>query len=442
MTCEPGGLSILFTVHGYKPAYRVGGPILSVAALSEKLVARGHRVVVFTTNANLDEDLDVPTNEAVMVDGVETWYFRRREPLKTLFPHISYLSKSLGYLYSPELRHALQRRIMDFDLVHTHMPFVYPMHAGGRAAIRKGKPLFVHQRGAYDPERLKFRSVKKRLCISMIERPILRRATTLIALTEAERDSYRALGVTTPCQVIPNGIEPKDYLQLPTGAFSSRFGIASDQIVVLFLSRLHPLKGADLLLEAFLAIGRQFPHAVLVLAGPDEWGLEARFRESVSAVGLGNQVVFPGMVSGSLKQDLLARADLFCLPSVGEGFSMAVLEALASGAPVMLSPGCHFPEVKARGAGWIVERDVNKWAAELACILRDPARLRHAGNAGLRLVLADYTWERVVAKMEDAYREGLSRHRHRLAPNELQDRLAPHRIQVTASARSGGEIHS
>ena len=248
---------------------------------------------------------------------------------------------------------------------------------------------------------------------------MLRRATTLIALTEAERDSYRALGVTTPCEIIPNGIDARDYLQRPTGEFSNRFGIASDQVVVLFLSRLHPLKGADLLLEAFLAIGRQFPHAMLVLAGPDEWGLEAQFRDRVNAVGLGNQVVFPGMVSGSLKHDLLARADLFCLPSVGEGFSMAVLEALASRTPVLLSPGCHFPEVKACGAGWVVERDVDAWAAKLACVLRDPVRLRQVGEAGLRLVLSEYTWEKIAVRMEEAYREGLSRHGYGRARNDI-----------------------
>ena len=75
-------MHILYVTHGYKPAYRIGGPIWSVSAVAEGMVARGHRVTVFTTNSNLDEDLDVPVDRPVLVDGVEVWYFRRRDPIK------------------------------------------------------------------------------------------------------------------------------------------------------------------------------------------------------------------------------------------------------------------------------------------------------------------------------------------------------------------------
>jgi glycosyltransferase involved in cell wall biosynthesis len=403
-------LSVLFAVHGYKPAYRLGGPILSVAALAEGLAARGHRVVVFTTNSNLDEDLDVPTNSRVMIDGVEVWYFKRSEPLKKAVPFLSYISKSMGFLYSRELGNAARQRIKEFDLAHTHLPFVYPTHAVGGAAIKARKPLFCHQRGVYDPERLKFRGAKKRLYIAICERPMLRRATTLIALTEAERDSYRALGVNTPCKIVPNGIDPDKYFRTPSEELFRHLPIGREGIVVLYLARLHPTKGGDLLLEAFLKTGRQFPNATLVLAGPDEWGLEMQFKNRVEEAGMGGRVLFPGMVSGRLKLDLLARADVFCLPSVAEGFSMAVLEALASATPVMISPGCHFSEVAKVGAGWIVERRVEDWANKLAEILREPEQLKRAGESCLQLVRSHYTWGSIVGQMEEAYREGLTRH--------------------------------
>ena len=74
-------MKILFAVHGYKPAYRIGGPIVSVAALAERLVAKGHEVTVFTTNSNLDQDLDVETDRPHLIDGVEVWYFRRESYL-------------------------------------------------------------------------------------------------------------------------------------------------------------------------------------------------------------------------------------------------------------------------------------------------------------------------------------------------------------------------
>ncbi len=200
-------LRILFALHGYKPAYRVGGPIVSVSATAERLVCRGHRVTVYTTNSNLDEDLDVPIGQPVLVDGVEVWYFEHREPIKKYLPFVSYLSQSMGFLYARDLWSRLSQNIEGFDLVHTHMPYVYPSMASGWWAIQAGKPLFYHQRGVFDPERLKYRGLKKRLYIAAIERPVMRRATTLIALTDAEVSSYRSLGVQTKCSVIPNGID-------------------------------------------------------------------------------------------------------------------------------------------------------------------------------------------------------------------------------------------
>ena len=149
-------LRILFTVHGYKPAYRIGGPILSVSALAEALVRKGHSVTVFTTNCNMSEELDVSVDCPHMVEGVEVWYFRRRELLKKMVRFIPYLSKTMGYLYVPAMIRQLHRTIPVMDLVHTHLPFIYPTFAAARVARLYNKPLFYHQRGVFDPARLNF----------------------------------------------------------------------------------------------------------------------------------------------------------------------------------------------------------------------------------------------------------------------------------------------
>jgi glycosyltransferase involved in cell wall biosynthesis len=210
-------MKILYAVLGYKPAYRLGGPIHTVSAVAERLVRKGHEVIVFTTNSNLDEEMDVPTNQPIDVVGVQVWYFNREEPIQRWLPFISYLSKSTGFLYAPAMKAQLDRIVPSVDVVHTQMPYIYPTYAAGKAAIRHQKPLFYHQHGVFDPERLKFRGMKKRLYINAIERPIMRSATTLIALTETEVESYRALGVQTPCCIIPNGVDIVDYspIELP-----------------------------------------------------------------------------------------------------------------------------------------------------------------------------------------------------------------------------------
>lgn len=405
-------MRILYAVHGYKPAYRVGGPIISVSAAAETLVRKGHQVTVFTTNSNLDEDLVVPLDQPVEVEGVEVWYFRREEFIQRWLPFVSYLSRSIGFLYAPMMASQLNRTLPVVDVVHTHMPFVYPSYAAARAAHRFGKPLFYHQRGVFDPERLKFRSLKKQLYIQAIERPIMRRATTLIALTEAEVASYRALGVDTPCRIIPNGIDVAAYRSRPNPTAAARWPISPGALVVLFLGRLHPIKGADKLLQAFLKIQAQFPQAVLVMAGPDEWGLAAKFRQTIQQTGLSERVIFPGMVTGTDKLDLLARADLFCLPSDAEGFSMAILEALASATPVLLSPGCHFPEVETAGVGRIAPPEAEALAGALADLLAAPEKLKAMGCQGREFVAQRYTWDYIADQLIEVYVEGIERNKH------------------------------
>jgi glycosyltransferase involved in cell wall biosynthesis len=410
---ESGGarpLRILFSVPGYKPAWKLGGPSVSVPALAEALVKQGHQVTVFATNSNFDEILDVEPNRPHEVDGVEVWYFEKEEPLQKLFPRIAYLSRSLGTLYSPKMSRELARRVPAVDLVHTHLPFSYPTYAAAKAARHHHKPLFYHQRGVFDPERLKFRALKKTLYLRAVELPLLRQATTLVALTTAEEESYRLLGLKAPVRVIPNGVAlPVD--DPPRADLIAPLGIHPEQQVILFMGRVHPIKGADKLLEAFLEAHDRCPDAVLVLAGPDEFGLEAKFRSQVQARGAGRRVIFPGMVQGELKRTLLRRADLFCLPSDAEGFSMAILEAMAASTAVLISPRCHFGEVERAGAGVVVEPAVVPLTEALVNLSADKDGLAAMGRRGAELVRARYTWDSVADQMIDAYHEGLARYR-------------------------------
>ena len=401
-------LKILYTVLGYKPAYRIGGPIVSVSSLAEALVRKGHEVTVLTTNSNLDQDLDVPLNQPIDVDGVTVYYFRRKEFLKKWLPFIPYLAKSSGFAYAPEMAKYLDQLVPQMDLVHTHLPFIYPTKAAAKSAFKHEKALFYHQRGDFDPNRLKFRGFKKRAYIRLVERPIMDRASALIALTEAEVDSYRALGVRTRCHIIPNGIDVTAYRQAHNPDSPVLRDIPPDAQVILFLGRLHPIKGADRLLDAFLRIHSRVPRAMLVMAGPDEWGLQSKFKEAVDRAGAADRVRFPGMVTGDVKRDLLARADLFCLPSEAEGFSMAVLESLASSTAVLLSPGCHFPLVESAGAGLICRADSISLAESIIDLLSDSRRLKLMGEAGYDLVHGHFTWDRIADQMVSAYRAGLS----------------------------------
>ena len=180
-------------------------------------------------------------------------------------------------------------------------------------------------------------------------------------------------------------------------------------MVILFMARLHPIKGGERLIRAFLMIHGVFPKATLVMAGPDEWGIVEKFRQEIMDAGVGKRVLFPGMVIGEAKQELLDRADLFCLPSDAEGFSMAVLEAMASKTAVLISPGCHFPAVESAHAGKVVPPSVDALARELSSLLADKQGLKVMGENGYHLVKTEYTWDRIVDSLISVYKEGISR---------------------------------
>jgi len=403
---------ILLTNIGWKPAIGLGGPVVSVAGIAERLVARGHEVSVFTTDLGLDHLPEIPRDRPVTVDGVRVWYFRRVEPIRLLRKCVPYLGDSIGFGYAPMLRSALEREVSSHDCVNTQSPFIYPALATARAAIRRGIPLFYHQRGNLLGTHLGRRSIKKRLFIELFEKQLMCKATTLIALNEAERSAFSTWAPVTPCRVVPNGIDlPIRYERATVLArVRATLGIPECASVILFLGRIHPWKRVDVLLEAFLRVGSRHKNAVLVLAGEDEAGLAVRWRTRFEEVGLGRRVRFTGPVAGQSKADLLVRADLFCLPSRGEGFSMAALEAMSFGTPLIVTPECNLPEVASLGLGRIALGTPAAFEDAICSLLHDPAGLDRACTAA-REFAERHTWDDVIERLLDVYEEGIDRHR-------------------------------
>ena len=189
---------------------------------------------------------------------------------------------------------------------------------------------------------------------------------------------------------------PKEWIE--------RLGIPQNAQVILFMGRLHPTKGVDRLVKAFLSVRKKFPKAVLICAGPDEFGIQNQLDSMSDDENAENsRVLFPGMVSGDHKKALLARADLFCPPSDAEGFSIAVLEAMASRTAVLLSPRCHFAEVEAANAGKIVSLDPEDIAKAITELIADRRYLASMGVNAFELVRQHYNGEYIVDKLITLY---------------------------------------
>lgn len=388
------------TTVGYKPAWNIGGPVHTVVALAEGLASRGHEVWVAATDSNLTERLAVDTEAWHDVGGVRVRYFRMQDSWTKRLP-LDYFRKSNADYRAPDFPRWLYTDAPRFHIVHSHLGFAFANRVAAAWCARRGVPFVYQQHGVFDPVRMRHRAMKKRLAFALWERRVCESAAVLVALTEDEAATYRALGLKGRVEVIPNGVSlPGD--PPPMGVLHERLlDLRDDDVVVLFLGRLHPTKGVDIAVEAFLRLDE--PNARLVVAGPDEFalreGLERRVREA------GARVQFLGSVSGELKSALLHRADIFVLPTVSEGFSIAILEALAHGCPVLTTEGAHFREIEREGAGLVLPRTASAFAEGIRGLVRDSGRRLAMGETARRLIADRYTWERIVARFEDLYKE-------------------------------------
>jgi glycosyltransferase involved in cell wall biosynthesis len=278
-------------------------------------------------------------------------------------------------------------------VVHGHGLYVYPNAAVGRLARRHASPLVYHPHGMFEPWILARSRFKKRVAHVLFEDANFRHARLWRALTAREADQIRARGITAPVVVIPNGIDPGPPPEPRTTAGRSRRQ-------VLFLGRLHPKKGLALLVEAWSHLARQSVDWEVVIAGPDELGHRAEIEALVRAAGLENSFRFLGPVVGEAKRACLLAADVFILPSHSEGFSVAILEAMAAGLPVVATTACNFPELAAAGAGWECAPTAAGVTSALALALAaGDVERQQRGALARALVGARYAWPGLAAAL-------------------------------------------
>ena len=199
-----------------------------------------------------------------------------------------------------------------------------------------------------EPWALRHKRWKKSLYLALVESRNLRQAACLHALSRPEVNHLRHLAPWTPICFVPNGVDLSFFEQLPSRAVLEQdHRELKGKFVLLFFGRVHLKKGLDLLAEALGRVGTDFPDLHLLVAGKDDgaWG---PFTERIKTLGLTKRVTYVGHVGGERARQVWAAADAFILPSYSEGFSMAILEALACSLPSLVTTACHFPELANR----------------------------------------------------------------------------------------------
>lgn len=288
------------------------------------------------------------------------------------------------------------------DLLHIHGLWQPHCHGSAQAARRLRLPYMISAHGMLEPWALAQKKWKKQLYAAWRERPNLRRATVLRALTEVEAEDYRRFGLTNPIVLIPNGVEPAPALS--PDLFWGQYPHLRQQPFLLFLGRLHPKKGVDLLCRAFARVRPLAPEWHLVIAGPDSGHTQASLAALARELGVATRVTFTGLLSREQKASALAAARCYVLPSHSEGFSMAALEALAAGVPALVTRQCHLPEVSVERCGWEAEPTVDSLeqalCAVVACSTTD---LAARGARGRALVERRFRWQPIGQQLAEVY---------------------------------------
>jgi len=261
--------------------------------------------------------------------------------------------------------------------------------------------------GSLDPWSLNQSRLKKRLAFLLAFRRLIEGAAAVHLGTEAERELLEPLALRVETRIIPNGIFLEEVDPLPPlGTFRRSFPKLGERRFVLFLGRLHYKKGLDILAEAFARIAERHSDVDLVVVGPND-GARDPFEHQIARFDLLHRVHLMGPLFGNDKYAAIVDAECFCLPSRQEGFSVAILEALACSTPVVISEGCNFPEVMETGAGAVTELDFARVSTALDELLSDPDLRRQQGAAARRLVEKRYTWPTVAEQTLRLYEEVL-----------------------------------
>jgi glycosyltransferase involved in cell wall biosynthesis len=362
-----------------------------VRTLARGLSREGIETHVATTDDNGRETLDVPCGVPVHEDGVTYWYFDRQ----TRF-----------YTFSWPLSTWLARHIAEFDVVHVHALFSYATLPAAFWSKRYEVPYVVRPLGTLSDWGMKNRRPwLKKLSFNLLERRILEHAAVVHYTSEQERTEAERLYITAAGTVIPNAL-PDSTSRSTAGRFRARYPILRDRRIILFLARLDPKKGLDLLMRAFAEIRRNIPDASLVLAGDGEANFVRSLKSDAAALGIASEVLWPGFLSGAEKDAALADADVYALPSYSENFGISVVEALAAGVPVIVSDqvGIH-PEISRARAGAVVACDVPELAGALTTLLTSPVLRRAMGEHGRALVRQKYSSAAVTQRLIGLYNQ-------------------------------------
>ncbi|HET6282412.1 MAG TPA: glycosyltransferase, partial [Polyangia bacterium] len=331
--------------------------------------------------------------------------FRRESPVAVhTFPALT----AGTAVWSPGLVAWLEEQGAGYDVIHVHGLLNLVSSLAARKALRRRFPLVICPFGTMSRYTYTHRRrALKRVYLALLDRPNLRRAAALHFCTGPERDeaAWHGIPLTGRSFVIPPPLA--DPFRFPAR------DVSSQSTRVLFLSRIHPKKGLEVLLDAWPMVRSRLPQATLTIAGDGDRAYVESLRARADTIA-GGSVSFTGFVSGGAKNDTLANADLFVLPSFQENFGVVVIEAISAGAPVVITPEVQLaPVVESERLGFVVPRRADAVAEGIVKALGDRALRDRVASRGAAIVEENFSLAAIGRLLAGMYADVTTRHHPR-----------------------------
>jgi len=392
-------MRISFVIPYFYPALEYGGTPRVAYEFARSLVRRGHEVRVLTTDSGghkrIERD-EVAQIEEGGIDGIQLIYYQNVS---------NYLAYKQRLFFPLELFHRIRRQLSSSEVVHIH-EFRSLLSVATHSAVRSlNIPYVISPHGGLQRlGKVWLKSVFDRLWGNKI----LKDAAAVCAVSPLEEQDAAQFGIEYErIYPFPNPIDADHYTQLPDrGRFTEKWNLRNKR-VVLFLGRLHWIKGIDVLIDSMVLI-KDIPDLHLVIAGPDD-GAASALRSRVMKNGMGDRITFTGFLNDLQKLEALVDSEVVVVPSRREGFPGTALEALAAARPVVLSSMCGLVSwIPGRSAMTIFRSgDAKDLAQKMGAVLRsgcNPTDLSNARN----LVLAEFSADAMAAKAEALYQSVIS----------------------------------
>ncbi len=351
------------------PGLTLGGPTFSVTALTRHLVKLGHEVQLYTEE-----------KEEMGFDDIDIRPF-----------HVPKFPYNRQLAYSPSLLKSLKRECLDADIIQTNSLWQYPNFVMDKARKGTQAKSVIVPRGTLSAYAMSFSSVKKKLVLALGQRQALKKADMFIATCDKEYHDIRNFGLNQPVAIIPNGLEMPEIPDV------------EKEKSILFLARIHKVKGVDILVDAWREIEKDSDYDSwhLIIAGPTE---SEYAQDIIDRSKNLNRIQFVGEKYGRDKIRLMSESSIYVLPTHTENFGITVTEALACQTPVITTTGAPWRGLIEHKCGKWIDLSIDNLVTALKELMSTPMEeLATMGRNGRCWVSESFSWNEIAIKTINAY---------------------------------------